>query len=195
MNSLRQYRNRFFLPKGMLFLLVVVVVMGILTAPGCTPPTQDITKERQPGPTELTPAPEIGRLAPDFTLVDLKGNEVTLSDFRGKTVFINFWATWCPSCRAEMPEIEAVYQEYKDKGVVVIGVDIQETEEEVLQFIQRVVYSWTFVLDTTGLVAVNYKIEAIPTSFFIDREGIIQAVNIGAMTKRAMEIKLAEAMR
>ena len=75
------------------------------------------------------------------------------------------------------------------------GVDIRETEEEVLQYVQQGGYSWTFVLDTSGEVSANYKIAAIPTSFFIDREGIIQAVNIGAMTKRAMEAKLAEAMR
>ncbi len=183
--------------------LLAVTLLGLLLAiQACTSSAQDTGRSGQEGSgtislkgSELAPAPEIGRLAPDFTLVDLKGNEVTLSDFRGKAVFINFWATWCPPCRAEMPEIEAVYQEYKDKGVVVIGVDILETEEEVLQFVQRGGYSWTFVLDTTGLVVVNYEIGAIPTSFFIDREGIIQAVNIGAMTKRAMEIKLAEAMR
>ncbi len=198
MNSLRQYRNRFFLPKGILVLLAVVVVMGILTAPGCDSAAHGIIQERTPGlpaPTKLPPAPEVGRLAPDFTLIDLGGNQVSLSDFRGKTVFVNFWATWCPPCRAEMPEIEAVHQEYKDKGVVVIGVDILETEDEVSQFVQRGGYSWTFVIDTSGEVSANYRITAIPTSFFIDREGIIQAVAIGAMTKRAMENKLAEAMR
>ncbi len=86
--------------------------------------------------SKLEPAPEVGRLAPDFTLADLDGNQVSLSDFRGEAVFLNFWATWCPPCRAEMPEIEAIYQEYKNKDVVVIGVDIKETREEVLQFIQ-----------------------------------------------------------
>ena len=94
-----------------------------------------------------------------------------------------------------MPDIESLYQEYKDKGLVVIGIDIGEPEATVRQFVQRGGYSWTFVLDSTGGVAANYNIRAIPTSFFIDREGVIQAVNIGAMTKRAMEIKLDEAMR
>ena len=177
--------------------LLAVALLGLLVAQGCGFAAQDITQERTPGPpapTRLPPAPEIGRLAPDFTLIDLKGNEVTLSDFRGKTVFLNFWATWCPACRAEMPEIEAVYQEYKDKGVVVIGVDILEPEDVVRQFVEQGGYSWTFVLDATGVVSDDYRIAAIPTSFFIDREGIIQAVNIGAMTKRAMEVKLAEVM-
>jgi thiol-disulfide isomerase/thioredoxin len=164
---------------------------GILVIQGCTPSSQSITSDGQ----EATAGVNEGESAPDFTLVDLEGNQVSLSDFRGKTVFINFWATWCPPCRAEMPEIEAVYQEYKDKGVVVIGVDILEPEDVVRQFVEQGGYSWTFVLDISGEVAANYRITAIPTSFFIDREGIIQAVNIGAMTKRAIENKLTETMR
>ncbi len=186
--------------------LLTVALLGLLLAvEGCTSAAQDIPKERYPGPpapSDLPPAAAVGRLAPDFTLMDLEGNRVTLSDFRGKTVFINFWTQWCPPCRAEMPEIEAIYQEYKSKDVVVIGVDLLVSEilkgydeNDVLQFVQQGGYSWIFVLDTSGEVSANYKITAIPTSFFIDREGIIQAVNIGAMTKRAMEARLAEAMR
>jgi thiol-disulfide isomerase/thioredoxin len=198
MNSLKQYQNRFFRPKGRFLILAVAAIIAILAAPGCTPSAQDITNGRQTG----TPAPEIGRLAPDFTLIDLEGNRVTLSDFRGKVVFINFWNQWCPPCRAEMPEIEAVYQEYKNKDVVVIGVDILPweilkgyDESDVRQYVQQGGFSWTFVLDTTGEVTANYEVIAIPTSFFIDREGIIRAVNIGAMTKRAMEAKLTETIR
>ena len=94
-----------------------------------------------------------------------------------------------------MPEIEAVYQEYKSKDVVVIGVDLLEAESEVRQFVQQGGYSWTFVIDTTGEVANEYGITAIPTSFFLDKEGIIRAVKVGAMTKRVMESQLAEAMK
>jgi thiol-disulfide isomerase/thioredoxin len=178
--------------------LLAVASAGILVIQGCTPSSQSIISDGQ----EATVGVNVGELAPDFTLVDLDGNQVSLSDFRGKTVFVNFWATWCPPCRAEMPEIEAVYQEHKDKGVVVIGVNILVSEilrgydeNDVLQYVQQGGYSWTFVLDTTGEVAASYNITAIPTIFFIDKDGIIQAVNIGAMSKRAMESKLAEAMR
>lgn len=190
MNSLRQYRHRFFSPQGILVLLAVVVAMGILAAPGCTPSSPSVEN----GSQETAVGVKVGELAPDFTLTDLEGNSVTLSEYRGKVVFINFWATWCPPCRAEMPEIEAVYQEYKDKGVVVIGVDILEPEDVVREFVEQGGYSWIFVLDATGAVSDDYKITAIPTSFFIDREGVIQVVNIGAMTKRAMEAELTEAM-
>ncbi len=171
--------------------LLAVALAGILVIQGCTPSSQSITSDGQ----EATAGVNVGELAPSFTLVDLEGNQVSLSDFREKTVFVNFWATWCPPCRAEMPEIEAVYQEYKDKDVVVISVDLFEDENVVRQFVQQGGYSWTFVIDTTGVVTNSYGIVAIPTSFFIDREGIIQAVSIGAMTKRAMESKLAETMR
>ncbi len=171
--------------------LLVIVLLGVLVAQACTPSSQPVGGGGQGD----TVGVDVGKLAPDFALTDLEGNPFRLSDLRGKVVFINFWATDCPPCRAEMPEIEAIYQEYKDKGLVVVGVDIMETEAEVRQFVQRGGYSWTFVIDKTGEVTAGYSIAAIPTSFFIDREGIIRAVNIGAMTKRAMEAKLAEAMR
>ena len=170
--------------------LLAVVLVGILVIQGCTPSSQAM----QDGQQEAAVGINVGELAPDFTLTDLEGNSVTLSEYRGKVVVLNFWATWCPPCRAEMPDIESLYQEYKDKGLVVIGIDIGEPEATVRQFVQRGGYSWTFVLDSTGTVAANYNIRAIPTSFFIDREGVIQAVNIGAMTKRGMEATLAEAM-
>ena len=186
--SLERNQSRF---RRVGFGLLVMLLAGILVIQGCTSSSQSIASDGQ----EATAAVNVGERAPDFTLVDLDGNPVSLSDFRGKTVFVNFWATWCPPCRAEMPEIEAIYQEYKDKGVVVIGVDILESEDVVRQYVQQGGYSWTFVLDTSGEVTGNYKVTAIPTSFFIDREGIIQAVNIGAMTKRAIENKLAETMK
>ena len=171
--------------------LAIALLSFLLAMQGCTPSSQSITSDGQ----EAAAGVNVGESAPDFTLIDLEGNQVSLSDFRGETGFINFWATWCPPCRAEMPEIEAVYQEYKDKDVVVIGVDILEPEDVVRQFVEQGGYSWTFVLDTSGEVAANYRVTAIPTSFFIDREGIIQVVNIGAMTKRAIENKLTETMR
>ncbi len=171
--------------------LLAVALVGLLATQACTPSSQAVPGGRQ----EAAVGVNVGELAPDFTLNDLQGNPVALSDFRGKTVFVNFWATWCPPCRAEMPEIESLYQEYKDRGVVVIGVDIMEAQAQVRQYVQQGGYSWIFVLDTSGKVAVDYRITAIPTSFFIDKDGIIQVVAIGAMTKRAMETKLAEAMR
>ncbi|MFC2067420.1 peroxiredoxin family protein [Chloroflexota bacterium] len=170
--------------------LFMIAMLGLLLIQACAPSSQAM----QDGQQEATVGIKVGEIAPDFTLLDLDGNEVKLSEFLGKRVFINFWATWCPPCRAEMPDIESLYQEYKDKGLVVIGIDISESEGTTRQFVQRGGYGWTFVLDSTGAVAANYNVRAIPTSFFIDREGVIQAVNIGAITKRRMEANIAEAI-
>ena len=174
--------------------LLLLVLFGLLVVSACIPSAQDIITDQQSGLPTL-PAPEVGRLAPDFTLIDLEGNSVTLSDFRGKVIFINFWASWCPPCRAEMPEIEAVYQEYKSKDVVFIGIDLLETENEVRQLVEEGGFSWTFVIDTTDEVGMNYGITVIPTTFFVDKKGIIRAVNIGAMTKRMIESQIAEIMK
>jgi thiol-disulfide isomerase/thioredoxin len=180
---------------------LAVVMLGLLAVYGCTSSAQDIGGgQGESGTVNVNgsnpeTAPDVGRLAPDFVLVDLEGDMFRLNNLRGKTVFLNFWATWCPPCRAEMPEIEAIYQSYKDKEVAVIGVDIAENKDMVLQYVKQSGYSWTFVLDTKGEVATNYRITAIPTSFFIDKEGVIRVVNIGAMTRREIQTALAEVMR
>ena len=176
--------------------ILALALVALIAIQGCANNAPDADKGAGTAAraVELEPAPEVGRPAPDFTLKDLDGNTVRLSDLQGKVVFINFFATWCPACRAEMPEIEALHQKYKDRGVVVIGVDISEPESTVQQYIQQSGFSWTIVLDSTGEMAMDYQIVAIPTSFFLDKEGIIRAVNVGAMTKKEMEAKLAEAM-
>ncbi len=159
-----------------------IIIIGMLLLSSCGPEA----------------APEIGHPAPDFTLNDLDGNEVSLSDFRGKVVFLNFWAIGCPPCRYEMPAMEEVYQEYKDEDIVIIGVDLDGPMNIVGAYVRDYIevngYSWTFVIDSTGEVAVSYAVIGIPASFFIDKDGIIRALQTGAMTKALMEIKLAEAM-
>ena len=170
-------------PARVIVALLALILLGALVVTGCSTTSQ--------GATSI--GLNVGNLAPDFTLTDLDGNQVTLSDFRGKAVFINFWATWCPPCRAEMPEIEAVYQAYKDRDVVVIGVDLNESVNEVRQYVEEGGYSWIFVIDT-GLVSRNYRVTAIPTSFFLDKEGIIRDVSIGAMSRVTMASKLAKAL-
>ena len=157
----------------------VVITIGLLVLPGCG----------------LTAAPVVGHPAPGFTLTDLDGNAVRLSDFRGKVVFLNFWATWCPPCRAEMPEMEELHQEYQDKDVVIIGVDLGEFRSSVKSFVEENGYSWTFVIDSTGEVARDYMVTGIPSSFSIDEDGIIRALQVGAMSKAVMEARLAEAMQ
>ncbi len=174
---------------------LAAVLLGFLVLSGCAPVGAEDVAAAAAEPVAPDafegPAPKVGEMAPDFTLPDLDGNQVSLLDLRGKIVFLNFWATWCPPCRAEMPEMEIIYQEYKDMGLAVIGIDIQESEDEVRSFIEEAGYSWTFLLDTTGKVTVMYQVSGIPTSYFIDEDGIIRAINIGAMSRATMDVNLA----
>ena len=117
----------------------------------------------------------------DFKLKDLDGKELSLSDLKGKKVFINFWATWCPPCKAEMPEIEKIYQETKDSDLVIVAIEIGEPLSTVKPFINNNKYNFKVLLDLDQSVATKYGISAIPTSYFIDKNGNIVSKNVGAM--------------
>jgi cytochrome c biogenesis protein CcmG, thiol:disulfide interchange protein DsbE len=134
----------------------------------------------------------IGRPAPDFALPDLDGNEVALSDFRGQVVLINFWATWCPPCRAEMPEMEMVYRSNRDDGFEILGVDQREDIELVRSFIDERGFSWVFVLDEDFDVSREYAAYSIPRSILVDRDGTVAHIWTGALTRSALERQLRE---
>ena len=135
-----------------------------------------------------------GELAPDFTLDDLEGKSVTLSDFRGQPVFINFWATSCPPCREEMPDMEKVYQEYKDTGLVIIGVDLGESVSTVQEFVEDNGYSWIFVIDKDGKATQDYRVTTIPKSVFVDKDGRIRYEHVGPMSQSAMKSNIEKIM-
>lgn len=125
--------------------------------------------------------------AMDFKLKDLTGKEVSLSDYKGKKVFLNFWATWCPPCKAEMPEMEMLYQETKNSDLVILAVNLDEEKNTVQKFINSNKYNFPVLLDTGNIVASQYEVVSIPTSFFIDKEGNIVDKHIGAMTIEDMK--------
>lgn len=131
-------------------------------------------------------APNVGQLAPDFTLTDLEGKTVKLSDLRGRAVLLNFWASWCPPCRAEMPDLQEAHEQYGD-DIRILAVNIQEDREVVKDFVREFGLTFTVLLDSDGSVARTYRIAAIPTSFFIDRSGIIRLRWVGALSKQALE--------
>ena len=131
-------------------------------------------------PIEVTPN-SIKTKAIDFKLKDLNGNELSLSDLKGKKVFLNFWATWCPPCKAEMPEIEKLYQETKDSDLVIVAVEIGEPLDTVKSFIDSNKYNFKVLLDPDQTVATKYNITSIPTSYFIDADGNIVYKHVGGM--------------
>jgi thiol-disulfide isomerase/thioredoxin len=123
--------------------------------------------------------------APDFTLVDLEGNSVSLSDYRGTPVMINFWATWCPPCRAEMPLIQDFQDRYVDEFVV-LAVNGGETAQEVEAFVTEQGFNMVFLLDPEFAVAEQFQVRGFPTSIFISAEGVAEKVHIGELNEPLM---------
>ena len=118
--------------------------------------------------------------APDFTLLDLTGQPVTLSSFQGnKAVLIDFWATWCGPCRAAMPDLQDLSDKFKDRGLQVVTIDQGETVAQVRYFMERKKYSLQVLLDHDGAVGGKYGVRGIPTSVLIDKKGIVQSIAVG----------------
>lgn len=158
------------------------------------------SSEDAPKPSETTQEEEEESYNPaiDFTLTDQYGNEHTLSDYEGKVVFLNFWATWCPPCKKEMPDIEKLYNEYNlnQDEVVFLGIAHPRTEENpnnkelpkegVIEFLEENEYTFPTVFDETGEIFSSYYIQAFPTTFFINKEGNLFGYYPGMMTESIM---------
>ena len=161
-------------------------VMALLLALGIT--WIDLTRVPVDLAGALGAGPELPRegfAAPDLTLQTLDGETVTLSDLRGQAVLINFWASWCPPCRNEMPAIQQVYEEYKDQGFTVLAVNSQEQEARVTAFAESLGLTFPILIDRDGSVFGAYQVAALPTTFFIDRAGVIRGVTTGGFLSRA----------
>jgi peroxiredoxin len=117
--------------------------------------------------------------APDFELDTLDGQTVALSDFRGEVVLLNFWAHWCNPCVSEMPFLQQVYDEWQERGLVLLAIHIGESAEEAASFVEEYSLSFPVLLDIDGTVAAQYGVQNIPTTFLIDQEGIVQGVKVG----------------
>ncbi|PLS14699.1 alkyl hydroperoxide reductase [Bacillus sp. M6-12] len=134
------------------------------------------------------PGLKIGVKAPDLQLSDLDGNTVKLSALKGKKVMLNFWATWCPPCKEEMPAMQKFYKQ-TNSDEVILSVNI-DPENDVKGFAQKTGITFPIVLDQGGKVQKSYQVISIPTTYFIDSKGIIREKFIGAMTKEEMESKM-----
>lgn len=116
----------------------------------------------------------------DFELENLEGKTESLSDYLGKVVFLNFWATWCGPCRIEMPSMESLYSDMKDDGLVILGINLRETREQVNDFRNKYGLTFPLLLDRRSEVGLMYGASAIPTTYIIDRGGMIIARTVGA---------------
>jgi peroxiredoxin len=134
---------------------------------------------------------EIGVKAPDFELVTLEGKKVKLSDYRGKKVLLNFWATWCPPCKKEMPDMEKLHEKAGDE-LVILAVN-NDPENNVKGFAKEMGVTFPILLDNTDAkksITDKYRVQSIPTTFFVDKDGIIQNKFLGAMTLEFMELNV-----
>ena len=136
---------------------------------------------------------EIGTLAPDFRLETEEGEVIVLSNFRGKPVFINFFAVWCGPCRFEMPEIESVHQSLGDE-LVVLAVDVRESAERVKGYKELLGLTMPTVLDTRREVANSYQVPGLPWTFILDEQGVIRHIKFGAFLSREEIIAALESV-
>jgi cytochrome c biogenesis protein CcmG, thiol:disulfide interchange protein DsbE len=131
--------------------------------------------------TDGITAPHQGFHAPDLTLTTLDGNTISLSDFRGQPVILNFWATWCPPCRAEMPVLQQVFQDYKETGLMILTVNstAHDSPSAVQNFVSEYNLAIPILLDDQGKATKNYQVSSLPTTYFIDRDGVIHEIVVG----------------
>jgi peroxiredoxin len=179
--------------------LAILVVMGtaivltLATVPlGSTEPGLPV-----PDPTAFligSPIPglAIGNLAPEFEgegpdgrvqLTDLNGTPIRLADLRGKAVWVNFWASWCPPCQFETPTVRAMDEQYRDRGLVIVAVQVQQTVEAGRTYAERYGLRYAIGADVTGAVFHTYHVFALPTQFFIDSNGVLRQIVNGPLSE------------
>jgi peroxiredoxin len=162
-------------------MLGVGLFLGLIIACGQagSPASADKVKAGAGSTGEV--APRIGYKPPNFTLQDLQGRAVELESFRGKVIFINFWATWCVPCRVEMPAMEGLYQEFKDKDFVILAVSEDlGGKSQAEPFVEELKLTFPILLDSDLAIQDRYGIRALPTTFLIDKTGIITHKMLGA---------------
>jgi len=191
------------LKKGLVFLPLVLVVAGLVAcapkpaapaASAATAPAKPAASDPpSPGAATDTGPGSVGQMllkagfqvpkneftADDFTLQDLAGKSVSLSSFKGKLVFLSFWATWCGPCKSELPSVQALYDRMKSKGFEILAVDVMEEKKAVADFVKANKMTFPVLLDTTGSVGRTYDAGSIPTNYIVDRNGKILARVVG----------------
>jgi len=172
--------------------VVAAVVLTLATAP-LGPTTPGLPNPAASAYLLRSPIPglRVGDLAPElagtledgsaFTLTDLEGNPIRLAELRGRAVWVNFWASWCPPCQSETPILREIDQRYRDRGLTLVAVQVQQTVDDGLGYADRYGLEYVIGADVSGAIFRTYRVYALPTQFFIDPDGVIRAVVNGPL--------------
>lgn len=142
--------------------------------------------------TGLSGITMVNRPAPDFTMTTFKGKTLSLADLSDRPIVINFWASWCPPCREEAALLERTWRAYKNRGVIFLGVDVQDREEDALNYIREFDITYPNGPDPTGEISIDYGVSGLPVTFFISRKGEIVRRHVGAIDKRTLLSSIEE---
>ncbi|MDQ0270497.1 TlpA disulfide reductase family protein [Cytobacillus purgationiresistens] len=182
--------RKFLIIAATLLIVLIVVDRTVLKDKGIIKQVKIEQYEKVENVEELSVGLNEGDLAPEIELEDIEGNSFKLSDYKGKTVLLNFWASWCGPCEAEMPHMEKLHNKYKDEGFEVIAVNMTRSERvknAPEKFVDKHHLTFPIPMDREGKVSDEYEIVAYPTSYFIDSNGVIRNKVLGALNEEYME--------
>jgi cytochrome c biogenesis protein CcmG/thiol:disulfide interchange protein DsbE len=145
--------------------------------------------------TGLSGITMVNRPAPDFILTTFKGTAISLKDLRGKPVVINFWASWCPPCRIEAALIERTWRAYKNRGLIFLGINLQDRKQDALNYIREFDVTYPNGPDPTGEISIDYGVSGLPVTFFVSREGQVVRRWVGAIEKSVLISSIEEIMQ
>jgi cytochrome c biogenesis protein CcmG/thiol:disulfide interchange protein DsbE len=163
--------------------LIIIVFVVLVLTPRDKPPSK--------GGTRVGSAPrEVDFPAPELVLVNLDGVPVSLSELRGQVILVNNWATWCPPCRAEMPELQAYFQAHAADGFILVGINSGDRQDQVVDFVRQYGLTFPIWVDPTGLALHAFQNNALPSSYVIDKSGTVRLVWVGGVSLEALEAYL-----
>lgn len=180
------------LPRGLVILAILIALWLLNGAPNPFTSSEQTASGSAVwlGVTSSGPAPRPGKPAPMFQGTTLDGEELGLPDLSGKVVLVNFFATWCGPCRAEMPDLDSLATEYKDRGLVVVAVNLQEDPNKVRSYVELLGLNFPILLDPTGEITSRYAVTALPSTFFIGKDGVLRDINVGPLSKNGFANKV-----